>query len=503
MARLEEYFEPFRRNTIGIDQTFASPYGEKKIVYADWIASGRLYASIENKMLEIFAPLVGNTHSESNETGTSMTLSYHYAHHIIKNHVNAGKDDVIITAGSGMTALINKFQRILGLKIPEQLKDYLKLPKDLTPVIFITHMEHHSNQTSWLETIADVVSISPNKNGLVDLNNLNEKLKKYKNRKLKIGSFTACSNVTGIKTPYHKMAKIMHENGGLCFVDFACSAPYSGINMHPDDPLEKLDAIFFSPHKFLGGPGTPGVMIFDKKLYKNKVPDNPGGGTVDWTNPWGQHKFISNIELREDGGTPAFLQTIKAALCIKLKEEMGISNIEERETELVKIAFNELQKISGLHILAENVTERLGVISFYIEKIHYNLIVKLLNDHFGIQVRGGCSCAGTYGHYLLHVTPNQSKHITEKINHGDLSEKPGWVRLSLHPTMTNGELYFIIDAIKQIKENIYDWEKDYKYIPSKNEFINIIHPDEDSEKIKIWFNLSSNNSQKELKEFNL
>ncbi len=236
MNDLEEYFNSFRRNIVGIDQTFLSPYGEKKILYADWIASGRLFLPIEKKMLETFGPLVGNTHSESSVTGTSMTLSYHYAHDFIKKHVNAGKDDVIITAGSGMTAMINKFQRILGLKIPEQLKAYLNLPKELTPVVFVTHMEHHSNHTSWLETIADVVCIEPTNDGLVDVDDLQEQLEKYEDRKLKIGSFTACSNVTGIKTQYHKMAKIVHEHGGFCFVDFACSAPYADINMHPEDP---------------------------------------------------------------------------------------------------------------------------------------------------------------------------------------------------------------------------------------------------------------------------
>ena len=474
MKNLEEFFKPYRENTVGINKNFNTPYGQKKIVYADWIASGRLYAPIEEKLLNTFGPLVGNTHSESSETGMAMTLAYHYAHDVIKKHVNASKDDVIITAGSGMTSLINKFQRILGLKIPEQLSDYLKLPGELKPIIFITHMEHHSNQTSWLETIADVVVLEADDEGLVIPSNLARQLEKYKNRKLKIGAFTACSNVTGIKTPYHLLAKIMHEHGGLCFIDFACSAPYVNINMHPSDPLEKLDAIFFSPHKFLGGPGTTGVMIFNSKLYKNKIPDNPGGGTVDWTNPWGQHKFISNIELREDGGTPAFLQTIKAAMCVQLKEKMGIENIEERENELVKIALTELRSIPGVHILADNIEDRLGAISFYFEKIHYNLVVKLLNDRFGVQVRGGCSCAGTYGHYLLHVTPRQSRHITRKINHGDYSEKPGWIRMSIHQTMTNDELYFIIEALKQISENVDEWEKDYKYFPEKNEYVNML-----------------------------
>ncbi len=491
MQTLEKYFEQFRENIIGIDTKFFSPFGEQKIIYADWIASGRLYKPIEEKMANVFGPLVGNTHSESSETGTQMTLSYHEAHKIIKDHVNAGKDDAIITAGSGMTAMINKWQRILGLKVPEQLRHFIKLEGDLRPVVFVTHMEHHSNHTSWLETIAEVIVIAPDKEGLADLNDFERKLKKFESRKLKIGAFTACSNVTGIETPYYKMAKMMHEHGGFCFIDFACSAPYVKIDMHPAsggaDPLEKLDAIFFSPHKFLGGPGTPGVLIFDSKLYHNLVPDNPGGGTVDWTNPWGQHKFVSNIEAREDGGTPPFLQTIKAALCIKLKEQMGTDKIRVREEELVKIAFTELRKIKGLHILADNVENRLGAVSFYVDNIHYNLIVKLLNDRFGIQVRGGCSCAGTYGHYLLHVTPSQSKHITEKINHGDLSEKPGWVRMSIHPTMKNDELYFICDAIKKITENISAWEKDYQYLSNKNEYINIHTNGAISEKVKEYF----------------
>ena len=489
MSELQNYFSPFRNNIIGINESFTTPFGEKKLIYADWIASGRLYKPIEEKICETFGPLVGNTHSEASITGTTMTLAYHEAHRIIKQHVNAGKDDVIITAGSGMTTVVCKFQRLLGLKIPEQLVDHINLPSELKPVVFITHMEHHSNQTTWLETIADVIVIDPKDNGLVDVDDFNEKLKKYADRKLKIGAFTAASNVTGIEPDYYELAKIIHQHGGYCFVDFACAAPYVKIDMHPDDSEAKLDAIFFSPHKFLGGPGTPGVLIFDSKLYKNKVPDLPGGGTVDWTNPWGQHKFINNIEAREDGGTPAFLQTIKAALCIKLKEEMGTEKIRKREEELVKIALSGLKKIPTVHILAGNIEHRLGAISFYVEDIHYNLIVKLLNDRFGVQVRGGCSCAGTYGHYLLHVDPNRSKQITDKIDMGDLSEKPGWVRMSIHPTMTNEELNIITDGIAKIVENINDWSKDYYYDKSKNEFFHKLSNGEELNKIKSWFEI--------------
>ncbi|MBN2355852.1 aminotransferase class V-fold PLP-dependent enzyme, partial [candidate division KSB1 bacterium] len=379
-------------------------------------------------------------------------------------------DDVILTPGFGMTAAINKWQRILGLRLPEQLSEYVYLPEEMKPVVFLTHMEHHSNQTTWLETIADVEVIEADARGLVDVNNLERLLRIYRNRQLKIGSFTACSNVTGIRPPFYEMAKMMHEHGGYCFVDCAASAPYVPIDMHPADPLQKLDAIVFSPHKFLGGPGSCGVLIFDANLYKLRVPDQPGGGTVNWTNPWGEHTFIDNIEVREDGGTPGFLQTIRAALSIRLKEQMTPEKIVAREKELLHKVMPALRAIPTIHILADHIEDRLGIISFYSEKIHYNLFVRLLNDHFGIQVRGGCSCAGTYGHYLLHVDPNRSRFIAGQIDRGDLSGKPGWVRLSLHPTMTDDEADYILDAIAQTVHHSAQWAMDYVYSSRTNEF---------------------------------
>lgn len=470
MTDLQQHFQKFRQNIVGNNATFRSPYGEMKVLYADWIASGRLYAPIEEKLIMDFGPWVANTHSESSVTGTFMTKSYARARDIIKQHVNANDKDVLVCSGSGMTGPINKFIRILGLRIPEQLNQYVQLTETLRPVVFVSHIEHHSNQTSWEETLADVVVIPPAEDGSVDPENLSREIEKYKNRKLKIGSFSACSNVTGLRSPYHTLAKIMHQNGGLCFVDFACSAPYEKINMHPSDKDERLDAIFFSPHKFLGGPGTPGILIFNSELYKNRVPDSPGGGTVDWTNPWGEHKFVNSIEAREDGGTPPFLQTIKAALAIKLKEEMNPDFMVQREEELIELLFKEFESIPGLHLLANNQRKRLGAISFYLENIHYNLAVKLLNDKFGIQSRGGCSCAGTYGHFLLHVDPTRSKRITDKIDSGDLSEKPGWVRISLHPTMTNDEVVYIAEALRDISENIGKYSQDYQYDKTCNEF---------------------------------
>ncbi len=486
MNKLEQYFEKYRENTIGYNQEYTSPYGKQKIIYADWVASGRLYKPIEDKMANNFGPFVANTHTETSEVGTLMTNSYHYAKQIIKNHVNANENDVLINTGFGMTSAINKLQRIIGLKYCGRKRHANCVSENDKPVVFVTHMEHHSNHTSWLTTIADVVLIEPDSNLLISLENLETELKKYKDRSIKIGAFTAASNVTGITPPYHKMAKLMHQYNGLCFVDFAMAAPYINIDMHPANPEEELDAITFSPHKFLGGPGSAGVLIFNKELYKRETPDNPGGGTVDWTNAWGEFKFVDDIELREDGGTPGFLQTIRTALSINLKNEMGVENMQNREQELLEIVFEEFSKIEGINILALNEKHRLGAVSFYHNKIHFNLLVKLLSDRYGIQVRGGCACAGTYGHYLLNVDYNKSQSITKKINKGDLSEKPGWVRLSIHPMMKNDEIYYISKSLNEIVENINTFIKDYEYVPNTNEFV--FKKDYKKLDYKQWFN---------------
>ena len=486
-TELETYFQKFRKNIIGIEQEFTSPYGTKKIVYTDWTASGRLYAPIERKLMNEFGPFVANTHTETTVSGTAMTMAYHHARKIIKNHVNANADDILITDGTGMTGVVNKFQRILGLKVPEDLKNFVKIPEEKRPIVFITHMEHHSNQTTWLETIADVVIVPSCERGLFCMDNFTSLLEEYKNRTIKIASVTGCSNVTGIKTPYHEIAKLMHQNNGVCFVDFACSGPYVHIDMHPEDAESYLDAIFLSPHKFLGGPGTSGVLIFNKKLYKNMVPDNPGGGTVSWTNPWGKHKYLDNIEDREDGGTPGFLQVIKTALAVQLKEEMGIENILKREQEIVDHVFEQFKPVSNLHILAGEHQNRLGVISFYIDDLHFNLGVKILNDRFGIQTRGGCSCAGTYGHYLLHVDEAQSNDLTSKIDSGNLILKPGWIRMSIHPTTTNQEIQFVTDAIIALAENHNDWKNDYNYNNSTNEFSHKEATHFEHDLVKSWF----------------
>lgn len=488
-SNLEEWFAPYRENVVGYDQSFHTPFGHKPIVYADWTASGRLYGPIEEHLQRQIGPFVGNTHTETTVTGCTMTGAYHHAKYLIKQHVGAYKSDILISTNSGMTGVVNKFQRILGLKLHEHFRKRVQLRREERPVVFISHMEHHSNQTSWLETIAEVEVIHPDENGLMDLDHLRELLDQYADREMKIAAITSCSNVTGLKTPYYQVAEIMHRAGGLCFVDFACSAPYIEVCMRPENEWQHLDALFFSPHKFLGGPGSSGILVFDPKLYKNKVPDNPGGGTVDWTNPWGGHKYIDEIEAREDGGTPAFLQTIRVALAIQLKEKMGVDRILEREHELLDMIWERFDRLPNLYVLANQHRERIGVVSFYIENLHYNLGVKLLNDRFGVQVRGGCSCAGTYGHYLLNVDQEFSKSITDQISQGVLSAKPGWIRLSIHPVMTNEEMAYILDAIGALHDQHEEWAADYDYNNHTNEYYYRGGDEFETKKVLEWFDV--------------
>ncbi len=460
---MEEYFQKYQRAIIGRDHYIKTHLHDSiKLIYADWTASGRMYLPIEESLLRDVYPYVANTHTDTNYTGSKMTFAYRKAQDVIKMHVGASKDDILISSNAGMTGVVNKLQRILGLRIHERFKDTVNLSVDERPIIFVTHMEHHSNQTSWMETLADVVVVPPDERGLVSVDKFQHYFQHFSKRKVKIAAISACSNVTGIFCPYLDIAEVAHRHDGWCFVDFACSAPYIDINMHPDDLRGRyLDAIYFSPHKFLGGPGSTGILVFNRKLYSNAIPDHPGGGTIDWSNPWGEHKYVDDIEAREDGGTPAFLQTIKAAMAIRLKEEMGVDNIHRRDRELLEIVWGELSDVPNLHILAEEHRDRLGIVSFYIEDLHHHVGVKILNDRFGIQTRGGCSCAGTYGHYLLNVSRRQSREITNRINRGDHSTKPGWIRLSFHPTDSDSDMLFITEAIRQLAKNHRRWSNDY------------------------------------------
>jgi len=471
-------FTPFRNQVIGQGFRYTTPFGEQELLYADWTASGRLYAPIEGFLTDLAGPMVANTHTETSFAGATMTAAYHEARSILKRHVRARPTDVLIFCGFGMTAAVNKLQRLLGLRVPETLcnrtlclqSGVCTLRGTANPVVYLTHLEHHSNQTSWNECCAEVRVVPRGTDGLPDQGWLDADLTALGGSRPVLASFSACSNVTGVVTPHQELARIIHRHGGLCFVDFAASAPYVDIDMDPPDPAARPDAVFFSPHKFLGGPGSSGVLIFDRSLYHNRVPDQPGGGTVLWTNPWGEQNYFEDIELREDGGTPGFLQAIRAGLAVLLKEDMGTAAIQQRESVLVARLLAGLKSHPQIRILEPELTHRLAIVSFWVPDVHFNLIVRLLSDRFGIQARGGCSCAGTYGHILMDVDRLTSRRITETINQGDLSLKPGWVRLSLHPVMTEAEVDRIIEAVHAVLSHHQRWSQDYRFDPTTADF---------------------------------
>jgi selenocysteine lyase/cysteine desulfurase len=421
----------------------------KNRIYADWTASGRLFRPIEDRITNMVGGLMANTHTEDSYTGRVMTTWLYEAEQVIKKHVNGSDQDILLNVGSGMTGALAKFMRMMGWWCHELHREAVKATMNQKPLVYITHREHHSNHTMWLESLVELRIIPALEGDEIDLAWLANDLSKEHNRTVKMASITAASNVTGIETPYREIAKTMHEVGGYCFVDFAASGPYVTIDMHPSED-EWLDAIFFSPHKFLGGPGSSGVLLFNKSLYQNKIPEQPGGGTVVWTNPWGKHRFVSGIEQRESGGTPGILQTLRTAFAIQLKQEMGVKRIHEREQYLNDIMFSRLANIKGVRILSDQHKDRLSIFSIVFENVDYKTAVQHLSKDHLVETRGGCACAGTYGHHLLDIDYCMSQSITDQLDDELQDLKPGWVRVSLHPLMSGADVHKIADAISQV-----------------------------------------------------
>ena len=477
-ATPKRIIDQIRRSVIGEGQLFQTAFGLKPLVYSDYTASGRSLSFIEEYISRHVLPFYANTHSEASQTGRQTSAYREQARALIRKSLNASAEDAVIFCGSGASSAIQKLVDILGIRIPANLDDLHGFAKQIKPnerpVVFVGPYEHHSNELAWRETIADVVCIPLDAKGAIDENILQIKLDEYAGRAVKIASFSAASNVTGLLSDVAGLTRLLHKNGALAFWDYAASGPYVDIDVAGEKSKlgdSSLDALYISPHKFIGGPGTPGVLVVKRKLMKNRVPSLPGGGTVSYVSPQ-SHTYLTDSESREEGGTPAIVESIRAGLVFQLKDAVGADTIESLEREMVTKAIKRWSQNPAIHILGDLEAPRISIVSFQIvwqdKPLHFGLVDALMNDLFGIQVRGGCSCAGPYGHELLDIDSEHSQAIADAVNAGQTILKPGWVRLNLNYFISEETLEYLLRAVELIAEHGWKMFSKYQYDPARN-----------------------------------